>query len=366
MKSQRYILIADDDQGTLDVWERDIKDFNGEKDSKVTFVPVFAKDRDAAISCLDRTRINCASVDLRMPLGAGKPATAQAQDAGNDVLERLLIDFGVPAVVYSGYPQEVSERVRQSPIKVQMKERDGAMKALRWLADHESLMSAMEASGRKIAAESARLFSNSIWPRWSTTWRTDDKHLTNVITRQLASHLAETLGVPETDFHPEEFYQVPSLNDDSLATGDLVCIGENIYLVVTPRCNMARDSYPMNIMLALCGSVGEPWQVIATKFKSGDTKKIESAAKALKSYATQAHATATHFLPPCGGKGPWLADFKEIMTVPSTEVPTLLTTRFASIAPSFVPNLVQRYAAYLGRIGQPDLDCEVLRIQLST
>lgn len=52
------------------------------------------------------------------------------------------------------------------------------------------------------------------------------------------------------------------------------------------------------------------------------------------------------------------------MTVPAIQVPDLLAARFASISSSFVPNLVQRYAAYLGRIGQPDLDCDLLRDQV--
>lgn len=295
-----------------------------------------------------------------MPLGDGKPAPAQTSAAvGNDILERLLVDVGVPAVVYSGYPQEVSERVKQSPIKVMLKTGGGAMEALRWLAKHEPLMSAMEASSRKIGSESARLFNKSIWPRWETTWRPDDKHLTNVITRQLSAHLAETLGVPETDFHPEEFYHIPSLNE-RLCTGDIVEYKGSTLIVVTPRCNLARD-YPENILLAPCRTVGEEWEVVIAKLKSGDAKKIESAEKKLRNFATQGHATGTHFLPPCGARGPWLVDFKEVMSVPSPEVPEILRSRFASISPSFVPNLVQRYAAYLGRIGQPDLDCGVMR-----
>ena len=52
------------------------------------------------------------------------------------------------------------------------------------------------------------------------------------------------------------------------------------------------------------------------------------------------------------------------MTVGNSEVPSLLENRFASVASQFVPNLVQRFAAYLGRIGQPDLDCDVLREQV--
>ena len=59
----------------------------------------------------------------------------------------------------------------------------------------------------------------------------------------------------------------------------------------------------------------------------------------------------------------WLIS-KRSLTVPSTEVAMLLEGRFASVAGQFVPNLVQRYDAYLGRIGQPDLDSDVLRAQV--
>jgi CheY-like chemotaxis protein len=360
MKPTRCVLIADDDSFTRELWDRDIAEFNADTSAPSAFVAVFAKNREEAVGILERTRINCAAVDLRMPVGTGKPAAAQTTAAaGNDILERLLVEVGVPTVVYSGYPQEASERVKQSPIKVMLKTGGGAMEALRWLANHEPLMSAMEASARKISSESARLFNKSIWPRWATTWRPDDRHLTNVITRQIAAHLAETLGVPETDFHPEEFYHIPSLNE-RLDTGDLVDYQDQTLVVVTPRCNLAR-SYPTNIMLAPCRAVGEDWTNIIAKLKSGDHKKIGSAERKLRDFATQGHATSTHFLPICGARGPWLVDFKEAMSVISTEVPELLRSRFASISPSFVPNLVQRYAAYLGRIGQPDLDCAVLR-----
>jgi hypothetical protein len=116
-------------------------------------------------------------------------------------------------------------------------------------------------------------------------------------------------------------------------------------------------------MLAVCKPMEDIWTAMRIRF-NGDEKKQAAATKDLHLYASQGHSTGTHFLPPCGGKGPWLVDFKEVMTVSSSQAAALLETRFASIAPQFIPNLVQRYAAYLGRIGQPDLDCDVLRAQI--
>jgi hypothetical protein len=184
-----------------------------------------------------------------------------------------------------------------------------------------------------------------------------------VITRQTASHVAERLGLPPNYHHPEEFYFVPPLATERLDTGDLVKVGDKIYVVVTPRCNLARDPYPDQLMLACCKPMDGDWARLRNGFQ-GSNRDKESAARSLRDFATQGHSTSTHFLPPCGEKGPWLADFREIMTVPSEQVPQLLKSRFASVASQFVPNLVQRYSAYLGRIGQPDLDVEILKVHV--
>jgi hypothetical protein len=93
---------------------------------------------------------------------------------------------------------------------------------------------------------------------------------------------------------------------------------------------------------------------------AGNGKQKEKAEKEIRSHATQGHGIATHFLPPLDDKGPWLVEFQEVRTIHSGEVPAMLPRRFASIAPHFVPNLVQRYSAYLGRIGQPNISTDIL------
>jgi len=361
---ERVILIAEDDEEAISSWKRDIIEFNRDAAQPFRYVAEFVKSKRAAIRALDRLRINCAAIDLRLP-EEDNAAGHNTEPIGNEVLEQVLVEVGVPAVVYSGYPQEASQLVQDSQIRIIGKKKDGQMEALRWLAGHESLMSAMDVTRKKIAQESARLFSQSIWPRWEKTWKTmeDGNVLAGVIARQTASHVAEQLGMPPNFHHPEEFYVVPPLAAEQLGTGDLVKVEGNIYVVVTPPCNMARDQYPPHLMLALCKPMEGIWTGMRNKFQ-GDEKKQESAAKELHLYASQGHAISTHFLPPCGESGPWLVQFKEMMTVPSAQVPALLQSRFASVAAQFVPNLLQRYAAYLGRIGQPDLDCDVLRGQV--
>jgi hypothetical protein len=355
----RVVLIAEDDEEQIESWKRDIKEFNRDGKCGFTYEAHFVKSRKSALQALDRMRINCAVVDLRLP--EQDEGTSRTEPVGNDVLQHLLLDIGVPAVVYSAHTAEASNEVKNSQIRLIDKQRDGARKALDWLATHEGLMAAMEIAQKKIAEESAKLFSQSIWPRWQSSLQDikDGGALTEVITRQTAAHVAERLALPPNNFHhPEEFYLVPPLSTDRLDTGDLMTVDGEVYVVVTPRCNLACN-YPKHLMLALCKNMDAIWTGLRGRF--ADEKKREKAAVELRSYATQGHATSTHFLPPCGAKGPWLVDFREIRTIPAAQVPDLLEARFASVAPQFVPNLVQRYAAYLGRIGQPDLDVEILK-----
>jgi hypothetical protein len=278
---------------------------------------------------------------------------------GNDILEKVLIETGVPAILYSAHTADASELVKKSNIQIRQKKRDGGMEILKYIASHEGLMTAMEVTRKKIAIESSKIFNESIWKRWKTTWNSmsDRDVLAGMITRQIASHVADRLSLPPANHHPDEFYIIPPLFTDRLDTGDLIVESENVYVVVTPRCNMANTPYPTQLMLALCRPMVDDWAELRDGFNaSGEGKRNKSIAK-LRNFAVQNHSTSTHFIPPCGDNGPWLVDFRETKGVLSTGIPDLLKTRFASISTHFIPNLVQRYATYLGRIGQPDIDC---------
>jgi hypothetical protein len=362
--SERFILIAEDDNEALESWGRDIKDFNAQQGREHQFIAQFAKSKRSALAVLDRVRINCAVIDLRLPDDDSDVNSSSKEPLGNNVLEQILLQVGVPAVVYSGHLVEVSDTVKASKIHRIQKQGGGAMKALEWLSEHESLMSAMEETHKSIAKESAQLFSQYIWPRWENEWKnlTDPSVLGGVLTRQTATHISEVLTLPPQLCHPEEFYLVPPIRE-RLSTGDLVTVEAKVYVIVTPRCNMARDEYPNNLMLAYCKPMGADWTGLRERF-NGAEKSKNSATRALQDMVCQSVPISSHFLAPCGDKGPWMVDFKEIFTLPSSEATALLKSRFATIAPQFVPNLVQRYAAYLGRVGQPDLDSVPLRDQI--
>jgi CheY-like chemotaxis protein len=358
------ILIVEDDPEAIDSWKRDIKEFNEDQaEDAFNFEAVYASTCQDALKVLNRTRINCAVIDLRLPPTSGGD-NSTATPLGNDILETVLIETGVPAVVYSAHAAEASEMVRNSNIQIRSKKGSGGTEILTYLASHEGLMAAMEITRKKIAIESAKIFNDSIWKRWEITWNSmaDRGVLAGMITRQIASHVADRLSLPPANHHPDEFYIIPPLFAARLDTGDLITENSHVYVVVTPRCNMANEPQPTHLMLALCRPMTTEWNDMREGFNLGlESKKGKSAVAKLRNFSVQNHSTSTHFIPPCGDRGPWLVDFKETKGVLSTATPELLQNRFASISTHFVPNLVQRYAAYLGRIGQPDLDWNILR-----
>ncbi len=349
------VLIVEDDELARQGWERDIREFNRNPDKKLRYRAVFAATKSEGLHALRRNVINCAVIDLRLPHGDLPSDSVTSEATGNRVLEQVLMESGIPAVVYSGYPAEASDIVKTSNIKIVGKTGNGGKKILDQLACFEGLMAAMDEARRRISTESAKLFNSSIWGRWENTWKssTDRDTIAGMITRQIVAHVADKLSIQPSYHHPDEFYIIPAISTERLDTGNLVELDKDTYVVVTPRCNLARDPYPANILLALCKPMTTEWDDLRSRFGG---KKPESAGREMRSYATQGHSTSTHFLPPCGDKGPWLVDFREIRAEPSANVPILLNSRFGSISSQFVPNLVQRYAAYLGRIGQPDID----------
>ncbi len=353
------ILIIEDDKLTIESWRRDIREFNRDPKNTLEFNVTFVADKQNALSLLSRTHFDCAVVDLRLPdgdisLGTEKPL-------GNHVLSKLLEDIGIPTVVYSAYEGEASDEIKSSNIKIHTKKGGETQKILNSFLAQSGLMCAMRATRSRISKATALLFNQSIWQRWEKRWalELDKEMITEVIARQTASHVYDTLSQVSSYHHPDEFYVVPALYVNRIDTGDLLLLEDKVYVVLTPRCNMANKP-PTHLTLAICSEMPE-WAQWKEQLINGNAKAREKTGKDLRSHATQGHGIATHFLPPLDEKGPWLVDFQEIRTVQSSDIPEMFPKRFASIAPHFTPNLVQRYSSYLGRIGQPDIDTDILR-----
>lgn len=350
-------LIVEDDVGHRAMWERDIADHNDEHEL-ISFEPIICEDIDTAHEMLRTRKIDCGIFDLRLPKSSHLLSDA---NEGNSLLSEVLNSHPIPIAVVSGFLTELGEQFG-APIKTFSKDVDQRSGVLPWLCSHAELIKILGEAQNKIQSETSNLFHKSIWKRWQNRTSTDSEVLERAITRQIVAHLSEMLTIsPESEgLLPEEFYVAPPIRTN-LHTGDLLALEEGVFVVLTPRCNMANNSLPPYILLAKCDDGHNDWESIITGLAPGASKtKSDKAKDKLKALSTQEFQISSHFLPPLGDEGPWLVNFKHVITHPSSDVENLLEHRFASIAPHYIPNLVQRFSSYMGRIGQPDLSIEHL------
>lgn len=361
----RRLLIVEDDPDQLELWRRDIDEFNKNPDRKLAFIIYVARSADKAVQILAEFNIDCAIIDLRLPW-EDRPVDPEF---GNKLRTYIENELPIPAAIHSGHLGDLDDSGRESLMKSFTKDAGKTTEILEWFAEKDQLMEALATTNKRVKMETARILHGSIWPRWEAAKDSDQvpKRFEDIVTRQVVSHLAEQFSLPLENVpahHLHEFYYVPPIRE-RLHTGDLVRIGDIVRVIVTPQCDIV-NSYPANFLLAKCLSEHEEWNVIesAVAINTGNVGK--NTKERIGKLATHGRDQRFHFLPPCGGKGgPWFVDFKEIITMDQSCAEELLKNRFASIAAQFVPNLIHRFAAFVGRIGQPELDIEALAEHLA-
>lgn len=348
------LLVLEDDQEELDRFSRNIEEFH--ETSEIVFHHTATRTAREAIEFLDACRFDCALLDLRVPEDDGD---VEHEDVGNETLQRVVAGYALPVVVHSAYSNQLDDSFQHIPFKVIDKDVESHRDALRWFVEQAPLMAAVRETRKRIQAQTADIFFKAIWPRWEkdagSTLAWDALH--DVISRQIVSYIAEKLSLPgaETDAHHlHEFYFVPPLRE-KLHTGDLIAHNGDVHVIVTPQCNIA-NSYPDHFLLARCKDISHEWSECHRLIEENDGKPSNAVKKMVGYWATQKVEISEHFLPPCDDRGPWLVDFKTIISFPKAEAGNLIENRFASITPQFIPNLIQRWASYMGRVGQPDLN----------
>lgn len=364
-KPKFTLLFVEDVQNETDRFIRNLNEFNDNKSSPIHLEPVTAGSAVEALKLLSSTRFHAGMVDLRIP---GPQGESSAAGSGNMVISAIVERYAMPVIAHSGYVGELEEELREYPILQLEKDEDSHEKAFEWLSGLTPLMKAVEAANDQIGKLSAKVFVGSIWPRWDRGHEPDlnEAALHQVITRQLVAYVSEHLVFPDDanpNHHLYEFYFDPPVRKDRLYTGDLIGLGDEFHVIVTPQCNIAR-TYPDHILLAKCREIKTEWSGLKEKIDQKTGSPNNKLKDKIKRLATQDCGIAEHFIPPCGERGPWMVEFKNLTSIPSSDAENLLGRRIASMAPQFIPNLVQRLSSYLGRVGQPDLDQDELIVHI--
>lgn len=355
----RTVLVVEDDADQLGSWRREQAEYNADSSRPFRVRLLFAETEDAAYGLLETQRVDGAVIDLRIPERDGSEPTAEA---GRRVFHRCFKWAAMPLVLLSAHPEERGDEVEASPVVTLDKDGGAQAAALQSLENQEPLMAALRTAREEIRQRTAAIFYGHIWKRWQDANHAQPEAIRRSVVRQVIAHVGEHLlldpdGAEQHDLL--EFYFVPPLNKERLQTGDICEFGGKVVVVLSPRCDMARI-YPDAILVAECKSCAETWRSWGTLLASGSGKEKKKANDEMTAHARQNISQRQHFLPPCGERGPWLVDFACLTTVPREDVTQLMVKRIASIGPQFVPHLVQRFAAFIGRVGQPGLSLEQL------
>ncbi len=350
------VLLVEDEDSMIDRWNEAVDAFNADVEKNGFFIgKLSAKSVQEAQEILATRKLDAVVVDIRLQ---GEAGVGEDNDDGNKLIRHIGATQPIGIVVYTG--QTVQADVSGLPPQAQVLDKGGGTAPVfAWLSSQKDLFLRLRGIRVAVERETAKIFFKSIWPRWERwTKNSDENTLTEALARHVTAHVHDSLlHAAGGAAHAEETYFVPPLKD-WLDTGDLLRRDSGLWIVVTPRCDLANAGKVVTVLLAKCEDISERWNKVDGSTKAGE--------KELKKIAQHEGSPKQHFLPAAidgaGAQlGPWLVQFHhlEAMEIKAARRDlTPLHIRIASLAPQFVPSLVERFGAYFSRIGTPNLSSE--------
>ncbi len=314
------------------------------------------------INLMKHIRFDAAFVDLKMP-GVGKNSSSAV---GNKLAHDILFKAGLPIAIISGNLADLDPSLTDmDTIETFNKGKANVFAdALNWLEGHWMMMTVMSQSRSAIREVSAEVFAQRLWPFWARyldASSSDPRSLVPMVARQYVWHLSEVIGDGGSDrWHPFENWICPAKDPASISTGDLFRLGDELWLVLTPPCDLANRNVD-DVLLAYCDQADiKQWDASVTKLHKTDPGDAEATAKAegfFRPYLNQ-NFVSQHFLAPLPDDParPMLVKFNKLKMLPLLELEQNLEARVATVSAPFVSNLCQRFGAYAGRMGQPNID----------
>lgn len=351
IESYLKVLVVEDDDSLLTDWEDAVAAHNADFENKGFKVEyIAAKSVPQAKRLLELHSFDAAIVDLRLQLEDG---AAENNTHGNHLVVHILETHPLGIVIHTGQRADADVPAYAVPQISVLDKGDGLDPIFEWLEENKDLFLKLRGAKSIFNRETAKMFFKSIWPRWKI-WAEggDQQKLTDVVARHVIAHIHDSLLAASNDAtHSEEAYFVPPLKE-RLDTGDLVSLDEKIWVVVTPRCDLANAGKVKTIVLAACEDISAEWAPLNVQpvSKTSEDK--------IKKIIQHRSSHKQHFLFPlvdlnAKKNGPWMVNFDEIMSIPFSSKEQLEQARIASLSPLFVPSLVERFGAYFSRIGTP-------------
>lgn len=380
------LLIVEDDEQQLKSWKNVIDMHNVSEGHAFEIRHEIASTLIEASELIKFHEFDASIVDVRLKQRDG---AADANTDGNSVAKILIESEMAVVALFTGESTLAEPPSGATKVKTFTKgggDGEGTEAVMTWLTEQVPMILQIRAAQQTIKREMAKIFSRSIWPRWYNWLQSSDEtdeFIQTAVARHITSHVyAALLADNKQGAHPEEWYFVPPLNEN-INTGDLVKLDDgSIGIVITPRCDLARNNKNETIQLAICKDISDEWNKRSTKIltaresvqnasdeldekaRENLKKRLEEAEDALRRYSQHnSNSSVFHFLPrmkTIDNKdiGPFFVQFDKIQSIPRISDDSTKKIRsdqrIATVTSEFLPSLVERLGSYFSRIGTPD------------
>ncbi|KAB0506063.1 DNA-binding transcriptional response regulator [Pseudomonas lini] len=343
MSNNIHLLYIEDETNLWDGFLKEAEIYGAVPENKIAFVVHCVPGIEEAKAAIATQKFDIIVTDLK--IATGIPGS-DAVTTGNLFIKELKEISPCPIAILTGKPSDVEDdTLDRSSMAKFTKEVDAETKIFHWIKTKLPLISLMQQSFELLNKELATLFHSGVADRISELGSTIPAESSlRMILENIADRILTVNST--TKSHPQESYIHPVIRNN-IMTGDLISIGDETWVILTPACNIVRYSKNEIVLLAKCNDHPKYRQYLDAAEKGDD--------KSLRALINQANNLFTHFLPPLNkGEAPKIVNFDELITIKYSELDP--NNIIAAISPKFLPNLIHRFSAYIGRPGAPDIE----------
>ena len=356
--SELRILLVEDDKRDIERYERDLKNYQEEKQRDITLVKC-----ETLYDALDELEnpFEGAIIDLQLTPGG---------DEGKQVIKQIRESFfRIPIFIFTGKPEDVDKSIEG--IEVFTKSNTNFYDLLDKLCETYDTGLTRILGGRGIMEENlTEVFFRNLLPQIET-WRSygkeyleeEPERTEKALLRHTLNHLLALLDEGNENYFPEEVYLCPPMSE-KFTTGSIVTTEDQWFAVLSPACDLViKKNGEFRTDCVLCVEIENTSYIVGKvltetgikRMRNADKKKKKTE-KLLKEIFKNSYTFYYHWLPETDFFEGGFLNFRKLQTLSEDEFRERFQQPCIQISPPFVKDIVSRFSSYYGRQGQPDLD----------
>jgi len=330
-----------------------------------------------ALKHVDETFTDIVILDVMKDHGV---AAEEPQLAGREAFERLRAKVFLPVIFYTGFANHVDDLGQDLKLLrvVAKGKADRLMEAVREVLEEglPSLNRSLVEMLREVQRSYMWEFVAQHWPEFQA--QEDPTALAHLLVRRFALTLKSdgatsliaalpggkgnsAVASSNGKVHPISMYVMPPLEKSKPMAGD-VRRGEidgagDYWIVLTPSCDFAQEKAD-TVLLAACHLLADQSELRTFLEDTGSNGKRRKLEKVMNNRGEGRQADRYHFLPGAFELPDLLIDLRALKTIPRQQFDALAPV--VSLDAPFAEALLAQFARYVGRLGTPDPDFDLV------